>query len=221
MPSLTAKESEAAMDLYRPVVSRVEEPHRDERYIILPPFAAPMTDWLTGVVRDPNRVSPELAEAFKGCRNGQAPWPLMVHGSVGCGKTRFGYLCHDWYGGIFADFSKLLAEYVGVRRGTLRAEQSDILPTGGDWFVRDGYWIDALKRPRILILDDIGRRSDTEAATARELLSRLLDAREGMPSLLISNLAPSQLETVYDDRVASRMCAGTVVECVGQDRRIG
>lgn len=210
MPSLAKGEYEAAMAVYR-----------DERLIRLAPLVRPLYEWMPDLERDPEKVPKELSDAFRACRTAKAPWPLMVHGSVGSGKSRFAMLCHDWYGGAFFDFAALVGEYGSLRRGTLTADGSNMILEGGDWTVREAYWVEALKRPRIFILDDIGRRSDSDAATARELLSRLLDARENQPSLLISNLNPQQIERLYDDRIASRMCAGTVVKVEGQDRRIG
>lgn len=194
----------------------------DDRLKVLCAYGTPFTGWLKGVERRPDLVPANLREAFKACRKGKAPWPLMVHGGAGAGKSRFAMLVKDWYGGLLIDFADIQAEYVRLRRGELIADDSLILNTGGDWKVSERYWIGELKTHRIATLDDIGRKGDTETSTARECLIRFMDARLCMPVVLISNLSPEQLAdpNIYDDRVASRMCAGTVVNVGDTDMRL-
>lgn len=171
------------------------------------------------VRRDQKLIPAGLAETFQECRMGRAPWPLFVWGGVGGGKTRFGLCVHDIYDGQHWDFADLAAEYVQLRRGELLDCDSQL--TGGyqERVVREIEWIDALARPRMFVLDDVGRRSDTAAGTNREVISRFLDRRENKPTILLSNLPPNGLAPVYDERVASRCRAGTVIEVSVGDRR--
>jgi chromosomal replication initiation ATPase DnaA len=76
-------------------------------------------------------------------------------------------------------------------------------------------WRDA----QAVLLDDVGCR-DTPSDARRETLKRALDLREGQPTILTANLTPAGLARVYDDRLASRCCAGTVVKVQGPDRRL-
>lgn len=161
----------------------------------------------------------DLSDAFTRCRMGEAPWPLYVYGDVGTGKTRFALLVNDWYGGRFFDFADLWAEYVVLLKGDLAAEPSVVVSAGGDAIVSQHLWFQLLKASRLLILDDVGRRKDTEGGTARELLCRLLDVREGLPTICIGNLTPKEIETNYDARTASRMCGRSWVCVRGKDRR--
>lgn len=170
--------------------------------------------------RDPSRVPKNLRESFKACAAGELPWPLLVHGDVGTGKSRFGLIINDYYSGRLMDFADLLAEYTALRRGELHANDSTIVLILNERNVRETEWISALAEPRVFVVDDIARKGDTQSETSRELLSRLLDRREGKPTILISNLGPVELSEAYDDRVASRMCAGTIVCVAGDDRRI-
>lgn len=195
-------------DTFRPCVPIAP---RRERQIVCRPSLA----------RDPRLIPKQAAEAFARCRSGADPWPLFLHGDVGTGKTRFGLLVHDFFGGYWCDFSDLLAEFVAMRKGELTECNSEIVARDTDCRVSERSWFDHLGRWRLTIVDDVGRKGDTQAATARDLLARLLDRREGSPTLIISNLEPRDLVAAYDDRVASRLVAGTVVGLVGRDRRLG
>ena len=184
-------------------------------------FAKPKIEKLRPELpRAAGMVPLELSSAFTECRMGAKPWPLYVYGDVGTGKTRFALLVNDWYGGRFFDFADLWAEYVTLCKGELRAEASIVSPLAGDALVSQGKWFDVLKASRLVILDDVGRRKDTEGGTARELLCRLLDVREGLPTICIGNLTPKEIESNYDARTASRMCGRSWVCVRGKDRRL-
>jgi DNA replication protein DnaC len=70
----------------------------------------------------------------------------------------------------------------------------------------------------LVVLDDIATREPTWAQ--REALLAILDARAGRPMVLTGNLSIEQLAEVVDDRAASRICAGTIIEVTGKDRRL-
>lgn len=194
----------------------------DDRLVRLVPRHLPVSARLhPSLVREPGLVPVSVRESFRSCCAAESPWPLLVWGDVGTGKTRFGLIVHDFYSGMFMDFADLAAEYTALRRGELESEHSAIVLTTNVRKVHETEWIDALASPRVFIVDDIARRGDTQSETSRELLSRFLDRREGMPTILISNLGPIDLATAYDDRVGSRMCCGTVVKVEGSDMRIG
>lgn len=193
----------------------------DDRLVRLVPRHLPaMARLHPSLVREPGLVPANVRDAFRACCAAESPWPLLVWGDVGTGKTRFGLIVHDFYSGLFMDFADLAAEYTALRRGELECEHSALSSSANVRKMRETEWIDALGQPRVFVLDDIARRGDTQSETARELLSRFLDRREGMPTILISNLGPMDLATAYDDRVGSRMCCGTVVRVDGDDRRI-
>jgi hypothetical protein len=68
----------------------------------------------------------------------------------------------------------------------------------------------------LVVLDEIGSRTPSDFAY--ETVKRVLDEREGRPLVVVSNLALEAITRLYDDRVASRLAAGTVVEVVGGSR---
>lgn len=70
-----------------------------------------------------------------------------------------------------------------------------------------------------LFLDDLGIRAPTDAM--RQYLFDLLEYRKDLPLVITSNLSPEGLAELYDDRIISRLTAGTVLEIDGDDRRAG
>ena len=49
----------------------------------------------------------------------------------------------------------------------------------------------------------------------------LMEWRRGKPLVITSNKSPEDIGAIYDDRILSRLSAGTVLEIVGPDRREG
>jgi chromosomal replication initiation ATPase DnaA len=78
-----------------------------------------------------------------------------------------------------------------------------------------------IRKARIVVLDELGGRTQT-TDHHYEAVKMVLDEREGQPLILITNLIPADLAAVYDDRIASRCAAGTVVDLSQfPDRRLG
>lgn len=165
------------------------------------------------VDRDPQQVPTKLADAFRQCRLGAAPWPLFAWGKVGTGKSRFGLVASDWYGGRLVDFSAIVDEFKAVRCGTFLDPFKTV-----DCVMSESSWLERIAGYRLLICDEIGTRESSEHA--RETVTRILNARECSPLVLISNLSPVEIARVFDERVSSRFCAGTVVRVDGEDRRL-
>lgn len=187
---------------------------QDDRYTVLPVQRAwkPLFPEINRYSCD---VPPRLKDAFRECRKGLAPWPLLILGDVGVGKTRFCLCIYDWYGGRYTELSTLADEFAMVRRGEFRDLRWTTEPK-----VYERDWIKMLEDERILIVDDIGRRSN-ESEHVRDTLIRVLNAREGgRPLVVVSNLTLDQLSESYDDRIASRLSAGTVINAEGDDRRV-
>ena len=73
----------------------------------------------------------------------------------------------------------------------------------------------------LLVIDELGLRdrvSDFHLETVETAID--IRTRSSRPLLVCSNLDLSVIGKMYDDRVFSRLAAGTVVELVGKDRRI-
>jgi hypothetical protein len=80
------------------------------------------------------------------------------------------------------------------------------------------FWAMVGKQP-LVVLDELGCREKV-TDFQYETVKAVLDARDGRPLVVASNLGPEGLAVVYDDRIASRLMAGSVLELQGEDRRL-
>ena len=183
---------------------------------------------LSDVPRCRSLVPESLLSAFADCAEGRQPWPLFVSGPAGIGKTLGALYFADRVVGlrdvrpgtyspmaqVYMDFSHLCENIRRAKMGTLeRQGEGGTFPQGPDdeW----GMW----ERALLTILDDVGTRG-TSSDHVTECFRQALDLRFCKPSIVISNLPPSDLARVFDDRVASRALAGTVVCLEGRDQRL-
>jgi DNA replication protein DnaC len=153
-----------------------------------------------------------LRQAFAQAVSGQIPWPLFVHGPPGTGKTCAGLALCDH---VRRSHYVTVADLVG------RVLDSFSKRAPFDWdSIRPIDWRDPpAKRGRtLLVLDELGVRANV-SDTHYDVVQRVLDSWESFPLVLISNLDITRLARIYDDRIASRCEAGTVVEVKGHDRR--
>jgi DNA replication protein DnaC len=82
------------------------------------------------------------------------------------------------------------------------------------------HWAEIRQRSSsLIVLDDLGLRGRASDAQY-DALQKFLLMRQDRPTVITSNLDLDRLAGVYDDRTASRIAAGTVVEIGGPDRRI-
>ena len=70
-----------------------------------------------------------------------------------------------------------------------------------------------------LFLDDIGLRRPTEPM--QQIFFDVLELRKSKPTVITSNHTPETLAELYDDRISSRIFAGTIIALSGEDRREG
>ena len=71
----------------------------------------------------------------------------------------------------------------------------------------------------LVVLDDIGSREPTPAQL--DALLTLVKVRGTKPFILTGNLDPKGLANMLrDDRVASRICSGTLFHVLGQEQRM-
>jgi DNA replication protein DnaC len=166
--------------------------------------------------RQRDLVPKGLAFAIGKCCSGRSAWPLYLYGPAGTGKTCGALVLADrvsgWVG--FIDFAVLcdalrrckMGEYVWS--GTHGQTQVDA----------EGYWV-AWAKLRLCIIDEVGSRGDV-SDHQYETLKAAIDARFNSPLVLISNLDLGQISRLFDDRVASRIGAGTVVSVEHTDMRL-
>lgn len=149
------------------------------------------------IPRSLDAVSPGLLSVFGGLVHGRRKWPLYLHGRAGRGKTCAALAFGDNVPGALFWLLEELMGHVYESRSSL--------------------WYYARKAP-LVIVDELGMRSG-DSDREYTALKTMADIREHRPAIWISNLAPEQLLTKYDDRVSSRLTCGTVIELTGTDRR--
>ncbi len=159
---------------------------------------------LPAVNRTLHSVEPSLLETLNGLALGALPWPLLLFGPSGTGKT-----------------SAALA-------------LCDIVETAAYWNIedlagfvlnRDAAEVDGefnrLRDKDLIVVDELGCRQKV-GDLHYTVMKRLADLREqhaGRAAIWITNLQPKQLLDLYDERIYSRITCGTLLELAGADRR--
>lgn len=161
------------------------------------------------------QIQPILRERIRGLVEGKLPWPLMIVGGVGTGKTCAALSLLDHAGGLYFTAPGLCRWIIDAQHGRLcwRNEAH-----GGTLTEYEAWrWIE---RETLVVLDDLGGREQVKDFTY-ETIKELIDLRTGNPLIVTSNKQMDLLAEIYDDRVTSRLAAGTVVILEGEDRRLG
>lgn len=142
------------------------------------------------------RIPPQLRQLLEALLDGQQRWPLYLYGPAGVGKT------YAVYWAINQVPSSLYVRFDAVADVAWEREASL-------WYY--------LWKLSLVAVDEIGLRTSDRDFLA---LKRAADLREGRPAIWVSNLSPKELERVYDERIVSRLCCGTVLQVVGPDQRM-
>lgn len=155
-----------------------------------------------------------LRDAILDCSEGRSPWPLLVSGSVGVGKTAAALVTCDYVPGSryweFDDFCDLLRDAeLGRAHIDMGTETRQMFPVN--------LWNEVRRTP-LLVLDDVGCQ-DRASDFVYKALKKALDARSYTPLILATNLDANGLRAVFDNRIVSRMFAGTAIRLEGADRR--
>jgi DNA replication protein DnaC len=179
-------------------------------------------------------VSPEVRKVFRDLVTGVAPWPLYLFGPAGTGKTSAALVLLDHCGPIHredlehdtpARLRNWLAGYADVRAlvglkldcDKQRLHWANGAPASWDRLLA------AAARFGLFVLDEIavgGEQGDFRLDTLLEVV----DQRAGdpvRPFVMTGNAKPAELAKLYDDRVADRVLAGTVLKVDGVSRRTG
>jgi DNA replication protein DnaC len=168
------------------------------------PLATPNRRLLRQVERSWSRVATELQEFFRQLATGERPWPALLHGPTGTGKS-IGALCFcDRIRSAFFDSLEGLCDI------TMSRDENN----------KEDCW-EKVRTKDLVVIDEIGARErigDLQYST----LKKVLDIREmhaKRVGLYITNCSPDVLPVMFDDRVASRMLCGSIFELNGEDRR--
>jgi len=151
-------------------------------------------------------VEEPLVDALRPVVTGSAPWPVLLTGAPGAGKTCAGLaLC---------DISKT-AFYITVE------ELCDVVVGKGRIDV-ETLWA-KIETKDLVVLDELGCRSNV-ADLEYSAVKRLLDIRETRHNrclVAISNVETKHLIDLYDRRIHSRLACGLVYQMQSSDRRAG
>lgn len=142
-------------------------------------------------------------------------WPLLMHGSVGSGKTCAAALVHASWPTTPVRWVTALEFIRWIQ--TARREGDVLLPGAMYETTEVSLWSWVVDQPSMLILDDLGIRVPTESQ--QEIVYELIDRRRDKPMLITSNHDLTTLGNLYDQRVASRLSAGTSLHFDLDDRR--
>lgn len=159
-------------------------------------------------------IDPTLRRALRGLVAGELPWPLFLHGTPGTGKTSALLCLLDHAGGEYHTMRGLHALLIRAEQG--RLEWYDRGRGGNLW--PEQVW-DRIGKAPLVVLDDVGCR-ERVSDLHYETVKQVLEERAGRPLAVLSNLNLAGIVEIYDDRIFSRLSAGSVVELVGRDRRI-
>lgn len=167
------------------------------------------------MTRSAHLIDDGLRLAIRGVVAGNTPWPLFVHGSAGLGKTcaALAMLDHapaptDYYtatGWAEALIDAAKGRLIG--RGSAGSHSLSPLTLRG-----------LIDDASLVALDELATR-DKVSDWHYDCVKELIDRRHGKPLVVLSNLDVRGVASVYDDRIADRLAAGTVVALRGASRR--
>ena len=142
-------------------------------------------------------------------------YPIYLWGVPGCGKTSIAGLIY-----MGACGRPLWINAVeGLRAvATSCAEPQPLCGFGSVPLREAEHWAE-LDARSLVVLDDIALR-DRASDAQFEVMQKFLTVRQGLPTIITGNLSIGKVATVYDDRVASRLAAGTCIEITGADMRL-
>lgn len=145
---------------------------------------------------------------------GKAPWPLYFFGPPGRGKTMAALClldrCYLPYG--YHTCKGLRDLIITAQQGKETAEYPYGIHLNDVWR--------SIRQANIVVLDELGV-SEKVSDHHYDTVVGVLDTREFEPLVVISNVPPEGLRSIYDERIWSRACCGTIVDFSGYpDRRI-
>lgn len=149
-------------------------------------------------------VEKPLVEALRPVVTGSAPWPVLLTGAPGAGKTCVGLaLCDIARTALYLTVEELCDAVMG--KGRLDAA---------------AFWA-KIEEKDLIVLDELGCRSNV-GDLEYTCVKRLLDIRETRHNrclVAISNVDAKALVDLYDRRIHSRLTCGLVYEMQAGDRR--
>jgi hypothetical protein len=176
-------------------------------------WGTPRPRHLKNLRRILDEINPSLRKVLRELIQGERPWPLLLSGDVGAGKSAAALCLLDYAGGEYYTAETLAAEFIAAQQG--RVERG---PIGNKYDVYPEDLWGILDRAPLVVLDELATRS-TVSDHHYNTVKRLIDLRLGKPFIAVTN-CEEHLLAAYDDRVVSRLRAGTAFLLEGDDRRI-
>jgi DNA replication protein DnaC len=153
-------------------------------------------------------------------------WPIVIHGPTGVGKSYTSACIYQRWatpsGGRKAAFWYRVEEFVrDIQKCRMSRDNLVMHRVNGQIVYRTEakLWQFAADANSLWCLDDFGTRGLTDSAF--DVVFELIDRRVGKPTIVTSNLDLQGITDLYDDRIADRLRAGTVIELTGESRRTG
>jgi DNA replication protein DnaC len=166
------------------------------------------------IVRTLAEIDPNLRQAIRQLVAGELAWPLFLCGPCGVGKTCAALCLLDHAGGEYHTVRGLCDLLIQAQQGRLEWSREG----RGGILWPEKLWARLAGAP-LVVLDELGGR-ERVSDHHYEAVKTLVDERHGKPFVVLSNLPLSAIAGLYDDRLFSRLGAGTVVALEGEDRRI-
>lgn len=162
-----------------------------------------------------DRIHPLAVKGIRGVLAGDMPWPLVLIGEPGSGKTCAAMLMLGWLENHGAsvwytsatDLAYELAEAMADRARWSTGYRKTVADVWASW-----------DQAAFAVMDELGARTRV-SDHAYDTVKRAIDSRFARPTLYISNLGQTELAKVYDDRIVSRLSEGTVVVISGDQRK--
>ena len=168
---------------------------------------------LLRVSRTITEIDREVRAAIRSVVTAEAPWPLVLWGPPGTGKTCAALCLLDYAGGNYYAVPGLCSLLIQCQQG--RLEWNNEGRGGIIW--PEKFWSRLAAAP-LIVLDELGCRG-AFSDVHYEAVKNLIEERHCRPLVIISNVRINDLEKVYDARITSRLSAGTMIEVQGKDRR--
>lgn len=148
-------------------------------------------------------------------------WPIYLYGDAGRGKSYAMAAVYTLWKHEAAVWRDLQAE-IGLV-GRIRKSEAGYVPVWSDKAGQHVDWWESnvfatIRNASLVCFDDIGLRSPSDAMY--DVLYQFINLRAGKPTMLTGNLKPAEVAKVYDDRIASRILSGCLIEVAGKDRRL-
>ncbi len=199
-----------APEEFRPRLASTLTSVRPYRHYPLRMSLRPRAHYFPTRPRLPEGIAPDLRRTLRQVVKGECPWPLLIHGPAGVGKTCAALCLLDHAGGMYWSASELPALIIDCHKGVARYPSGALLSAAALW--RE------VADTALVVLDEIG--SGVVSDFHRTVIQQVLDMREGRPLVCLSNLDLEAIALTHDDRIASRLAAGTVAHLAGRDLRL-